>query len=312
MSQELKKEFLYLQKIDQELDSLTNNQVPISTSAINEFQVEDMFKCFDTLLTRKGSAMTPRKQFSNLESKDFTILKEEQSMMKSKEISKRNIGNSSPIENIREVEEKSDEEVLVGSQSKIKIEEDELKEIQKNMTESGGGLFFSNFQKIYKAEQSNQKIEIPSLGDNSVKRKKEEVSKEIRRILQVHYNLLYALSKHCKKSMNQGVNRIQDDILQHHNRKTFQGLIYLIKRKVDFKKIANLICLINFTNHGFQEEEHEEIIFKVVENYPIKVVYILLKMDSYGFFSKKQEIFGIANSHYKKTKLTIFNKTLPK
>jgi hypothetical protein len=33
-------------------------------------------------------------------------------------------------------------------------------------------------------------------------------------------------------------------------------------------------------------------------------------MDSFGFFSKKQEIFGIANSHYKKAKLSIFSNNL--
>jgi hypothetical protein len=186
-----------------------------------------------------------------------------------------------------------------------------MNEIQEKMKEQGGGLFFSNFEKIYKAEQSNQKIEIPAIDSvRKIEKRKDQVSKEIRRILEIHYNLLFAMSKHCKKSMKQGINRIQDDILNYHNRKTFKGLIHLIKNKVDFKKIANLICLINFTNHGFQQEEHSEIIFKVVENYPINCVYILLKMDSFGFFSKKEDIFGITNSHYQKAKLSIFSNNL--
>lgn len=179
------------------------------------------------------------------------------------------------------------------------------------MESEGGGLFFSNFQKIYQAEQSNKKMEIPlDLQTKSPSKAIEKISRETRRILEIHYNLLFALSKHAKKTMNQGINRIQEDILNYHNRKTFQGLIHLIKSRVDFKKVANLICLINFTNHGFQQDEHEEIIFKVVENYPIRCVYILLKMDSFGFFSKKHEIFGIANSNYKKAKLSIFSNNL--
>ena len=231
-------------------------------------------------------------------------------MVKSREISQRNVFKDSGIEDILEVDEKSEEEKKKESKSNILIEDEEMKEIKEKMQQSGGGLFFSNFEKIYKAEQSNRKIELAEEGKTKSDKKKEEVTKEVRRILEIHYNLLFALSRHAKKSMRQGINRIQEDILAFHGRKTFQGLLHLIKTKVDFKKVANLICLINFTNHGFQQEEHEEIIFKVVENYPIKCVYILLKMDSFGFFSKKQEIFGIANSHYKKAKLSIFSNTL--
>lgn len=185
-----------------------------------------------------------------------------------------------------------------------------MKEIQQKMEAEGGNLFFANFEKIYKAEQSNQKIEIPKLeSDGEVKRKMGEVSREVRRVLEVHYNLLFAMCKYCKKSMKQGLHRIQEDILEYHSQKTFRGLIHLIKSKVDFKKVANLICLINFTNHGFRQEEHQEIIFNVVENYPIRFVYTLLKMDSFGFFSKQREITEIANLNYKKAKLSIFGKS---
>lgn len=193
------------------------------------------------------------------------------------------------------------------------IEDEELKEIREQMQGKGGNLLFSNFEKICKAEQSNQKIEVPKLeSDAEIQRKTGEVSREVRRVLEVHYNLLFAMSRHCKKSMKQGLHRIQEDILDRHSSKTFQGLLHLIKARVDFKKVANLICLVNFTNHGFRQEEHTEIIFHVVENYPIRCVYILLKMDSFGFFSKQDEISANASRKFQRAKLSIFGERTSK
>lgn len=198
--------------------------------------------------------------------------------------------------------------------NEVFLEKDDFKMIKENMVKSNRSLLFSNFEKLYKAEQSKKNIEIPTMSRDSniiekdpVKKKTKTISKQIKRILEMHYNLLFAISNYSKKSIREGVNQVQDDILVNYNAKTFGFLIHLIKTKVDFKKVANLISLINFTNHGFRHDEHEEIILKVVENYPIRCVYILLKMDSFGFFSKKNDIFGIANEHITTAKMSLFS-----
>lgn len=237
-------------------------------------------------------------------------------MNKSKELSERRIQKGPRVEDIREEAEPKSGRVVTadepGSKSSIVIEDREMEEIKEKMEAEGGNLFFANFEKIYKAEQSNQKIEVPKTKSESrVERRVDEVSREVRRVLEVHYNLLFAMCKYCKKSMKQGLHRIQEDILEFHSQKTFKGLLHLIRSKVDFKKVANLICLINFTEHGFHQDQHQEIIFNVVENYPIRFVYTLLKMDSFGFFSKKNEISRNAKQNFKRAKLSIFGKPKP-
>ena len=127
-----------------------------------------------------------------------------------------------------------------------------------------------------------------------------------KRVLELHYNLLFALTNHAKKLMKEGYNALQEEILTGYTKKTFETLIYFIESKMDFKKIVNLICLINFTNHGFYKDEYDEIILKIVQNFPIKCVYVLLKMDSFGFFTIKNDIFGVSDFNFKNKKRNLF------
>lgn len=121
-----------------------------------------------------------------------------------------------------------------------------------------------------------------------------------KRNLEIHYNLLFALANRMQKLTAEGYYQFQEEILRFNEpEKVFKverlidQLVGFIERNVDFKKIVNLICLINFTIHGFFKEHHERIILKVIENYHIRYVYILLKMDSYGFFVKRTDSLGL-------------------
>jgi hypothetical protein len=127
-----------------------------------------------------------------------------------------------------------------------------------------------------------------------------------KRILELHYNLLFALANHAKKMMKEGYNALQEEILTNYTKKTFENLIYFIESKMDFKKVVNLICLINFTNHGFYKDEYDEIILKIIQNFHIRCVYVLLKMDSFGFFTIKNDIFGVSDINFKNKKKHLF------
>jgi hypothetical protein len=127
-----------------------------------------------------------------------------------------------------------------------------------------------------------------------------------KRILELHYNLLFALANHARKQMVEGYNALQEEILTNYTKKTFDNLIYFIESKMDFKKIVNLICLINFTNHGFYQDEYDDIILKIIQNFHIRCVYVLLKMDSFGFFTIKNDIFGVSDKNFKNRKKNLF------
>lgn len=144
-----------------------------------------------------------------------------------------------------------------------------------------------------------------SFGSDIMFTHKKSKYKQNKRILELHYNLLFALTNHAKKLMKEGYNALQEEILIHYSKKTFETLIYFIESKMDFKKIVNLICLINFTNHGFYKNEYDEIILKIVQNFHIKCVYVLLKMDSFGFFTIKNDIFGFSDSNFKNKKKSL-------
>lgn len=130
---------------------------------------------------------------------------------------------------------------------------------------------------------------------DTIQSQQKQTAMKNKRVLELHYNLLFALTNYSKKIDKEGYNSLQEEIMCQYSTKTFENLIYFIESKMDFKKIVNLICLINFTNHGLHKDEYDEIILKVIENYPIKNLYILLKMDSFGFFSIKKDIFGVSN-----------------
>ena len=154
-------------------------------------------------------------------------------------------------------------------------------------------------QKEYEANRAEPQH---SFGSDIMFTHKKSKYAQNKRILELHYNLLFALTNHAKKLMKEGYNSLQEEILTGYTKKTFETLIYFIESKMDFKKIVNLICLINFTNHGFYKDEYDEIILKIVQNFHIKCVYVLLKMDSFGFFTIKNDIFGISDVNFKNKK----------
>ena len=145
-----------------------------------------------------------------------------------------------------------------------------------------------------------------SFGSSIMFTHKKSKHMRFKRILELHYNLLFALANHAKKLMLEGYNALQEEILTKYTKKTFENLIYFIESKMDFKKIVNLICLINFTNHGFYKDEYDEIILKIVQNFHIRCVYVLLKMDSFGFFTIKNDIFGVSDKNFKAKKKHLF------
>jgi hypothetical protein len=145
-----------------------------------------------------------------------------------------------------------------------------------------------------------------SYGSDIIFTHKKSKNIQNKRILELHYNLLFALANHAKKLMKEGYNSLQEEILTNYTKKTFENLIYFIESKIDFKKIVNLICLINFTNHGFYKDEYDEIILKIIQNFHINCVYVLLKMDSFGFFTIKNDIFGVSDVKFKNKKKHLF------
>ena len=162
-----------------------------------------------------------------------------------------------------------------------------------------------DLEKQYKSNNNHKKYNTESNNNKSLQMSQmtNQLTKEIKRILEIHYNLLFAISNYTKKTFKEGINHMQDSVLIGYNNKAYEELIFLIETKVDFKKICNIICLINFTNHGFQSEHHQEIIFKVIESYPIKCVYTLLKMDSFGFFTRKDDVFKFAITDFDKNNI---------
>jgi hypothetical protein len=80
VTQELKKEFIQIQKIDKEFrllnrGSCENNDLPddrhcdaVPISNLSTAQINDMFDCFDNLVKVKGNTPKSLKQFSALES----------------------------------------------------------------------------------------------------------------------------------------------------------------------------------------------------------------------------------------------------
>lgn len=152
----------------------------------------------------------------------------------------------------------------------------------------------------------NRSLQQASFGSDIMLVHKKSKHDKTKRILELHYNLLFALANHAKKLMLEGYNALQEEILTNYTKKTFENLIYFIESKMDFKKVVNLICLINFTNHGFYRDEYDEIILKIVQNFHIRCVYVLLKMDSFGFFSIKNDIFGVSDKNFKNRKKNLF------
>ena len=132
------------------------------------------------------------------------------------------------------------------------------------------------------------------------------VSTKMRRILELHYNLLFSGQKYMNKWDEEGIQDLQDKILHRYTESCFRHLLNLIQLRVDFKKIVNLVCLINFTVQGFSKKHHRQIILKVIENYPVHHVYTLLKIDSFGFFSLKHKILKISNFMISAKKQSIF------
>lgn len=73
MSQELKKEFIYLQKIKEEVDNIDQNNGSLPISGLQEDQIDKMFKCFDQLVEDATSkSQKSLKKFTALESNNIS------------------------------------------------------------------------------------------------------------------------------------------------------------------------------------------------------------------------------------------------
>ena len=138
----------------------------------------------------------------------------------------------------------------------------------------------------------------PNMQELQMLTSEKQIVIENKRVLELHYNLLFALANRSRRMTLEGYYTLQEEILSNYNEDTFDTLLYFIEAGIEFKKVVNLVCLINFANHGYQRYEYDQIILKVVENYPIRCVYLLLRMDSFGFFSVHDDILGVTDNNY--------------
>lgn len=136
----------------------------------------------------------------------------------------------------------------------------------------------------------------------------ERISKidNYKRILELHFNLLCSVGYKLKKMVKEGFIDLQQEILMDYTNDTFEKLMFFIETKFEFKKIVKLICLINFSNSGFTKSEYDKIIWAVIKNYHIQCFDLLLKMDTHGYFSKKEDIFQLKDIGIDKIKSELF------
>lgn len=200
-----------------------------------------------------------------------------------------------------------DKNVLLNLKNDIHTDLAGMKKIKDRLKDKTNKKTFEIAEKEYQAQNELVKTKMVTYGKKVMLSQQRSLALKNKRILELHYNLLFALANYARKMMMEGYNSLQEEILIKYTPKTFENLIYFVESKMDFKKIVNLVCLINFTNHGFQKDQYDEIILKVIENYHIRCVYILLKMDSFGFFTIKNEIFGVSDRGFQNIKRNLFS-----